>query len=272
MSELVRDRYGRPLIKPLDGSWEVPFTRVSTLAKSLDDLSNLMSWGERKTAEGMLRRPDLQTRLAGVLANGNPDVDRDVKRMVNNICKEAKEAAGATTGRSSGTGLHSLTEAIDRGEEPWFIPVDDQPRLAAYREAMTGYHVLESELFVVNDTVQAAGSFDKLLGCPDGRVLVADLKTGKSEADYPFSTCVQIATYANAQRYAPDTGARTPIHPDLDPTTGILIHLPATGGCELYELDLTLGWAAAQLAVQVRKMRSLKPADLATKVTRETVA
>ena len=96
---------------------------------------------------------------------------------------------------------------------------------------------------------------------------MADLKSGKSEADYPFSTTVQIATYANGHRYDPETGARSPLHDDLDASAGLLIHLPPSGGCTLYELDLTRGWQAAQLAAQVRDARSWKAADLAREVS-----
>ena len=53
-------------------------------------------------------------------------------------------------------------------------------RLDAYREATQGFEVLDIECFVVNDELQAAGTFDRLYRCPDGRVRVADLKTGKS--------------------------------------------------------------------------------------------
>lgn len=262
-TEIRRDRWDRPLITPPGGGDPVPYTRVSTLAKALDDLSNLMTWGERKTAEGLLRRPDLMTRLSGVLANGNPDTDRQTKFYLNNICKEAKEAAGASTGASAGTGFHSLTEAIDRGAEPMFVSDADRTRLDAYRAAIAGLEILDIECFVVNDTVKAAGTFDRLVRLSDGAVVVADLKSGKSEAAYPFSTTVQIATYANGERYDIATGARSTLHADLDTSRGLLIHLPPSGGCALYLLDLNIGWQAAQLATQVRGFRSLKAGQIA---------
>lgn len=262
MTEIPRDRWSRPLIIPPDGGEPIAYTRVSTLAKSLDDLSNLMAWKQRKTAQGLVQRPDLLTRIAGVLANGDPDTDYPTKRDLNAICSEATEAAGASKGASAGTGLHSLTQAIDLGNEPLWVPEADQARLEDYRRETAGYEALDVELFVVNDTIRAAGTFDRLYRCPDGKVRVGDLKSGKSEADYPLSTTVQIATYANALRYDPETGERTPLHPDLDLTTGILIHLPASGGCRLLPLDLELGWDAAQVAHKVRSIRALKAADL----------
>lgn len=246
-TEIPRDRWKRPLIVPAEGGAPVPYTRVSTLAKALDDQSALMAWKQRKTAEGLVRRPDLLTRIAGALANGDPDNDWPTKKDLNAVCSEATEAAGASKGSSAGTGFHALTEAIDRGEELLFVPPADAPRLDAYRTATAGYTALDIETFVVNDEVQAAGTFDRLWLCPDGRVRVGDLKTGKSEKEYPFSTTVQIAVYANGLRYNPEAG-RSPLHADLDLTTGLLVHMPPSGGCEVVELDLDKGWRAAQAA------------------------
>lgn len=262
MIDIPRDRYDRPLIIPTEGGKPVPYARVSKIAKAIDDTTQLTLWKQRKTAEGMVRRQDLITRTAGAIAVGDPDTDRATKKKLNDICEQAIEAAGASRGSSAGTGLHELTEAIDSGNEPLFIPEDAKPRLEAYRKATAGYTSIGIETFVVNDTVQAAGTFDRLWLCPDGRVRVADLKTGKSEADYPLATTTQIAIYANALRYDPATGARAELHPDIDLSTGVLIHMPPSGGCTLYELNLEAGWEAAQVAAQVLRIRKWKPAEL----------
>ena len=173
---IVRDRWSRPLIVPPEGGKPVAYTRVSTLAKALDDLNQLMMWKQRKTAEGLLRRPDLLTRLSGAIANGDPDTDWPTKKDLNRICSEAVEAAGASKGSSAGTGFHALTEAIDRGEDPQYVGADDRARLDAYRKATEGYTPLAAETFVVCDELRAAGSFDRLWLCPDGAVRVGDLK------------------------------------------------------------------------------------------------
>lgn len=267
MTEVPRDRWKRPLIIPPNGGEPVPYVRVSTLAKALDDLNNLMAWKARKTAEGLVRRPDLLTLVSGAIANGDPDTDWPTKRTLNDAVKQAMEAAGSSKGSTAGTGFHSLTEAIDKGDEPLYVPEADRVRLEAYREATAGIEWLEIEQFVVNDVVQAAGTFDRLARLPDGRVVVADLKSGKSEADYPLATTTQIATYANGVRYDPETGDRAPLHDDLDVTEGLLIHLPPSGGCFLYRLDLTLGWKAAQLAAQVSALRKVKADAIRQAVT-----
>ena len=58
-----------------------------------------------------------------------------------------------------------------------------------------------------------------------------------------------IAVYAHGHRYDGET--RSPPHPDLDLTTGLLIHLPPpTKGekprYDVVPLDLERGWRAAQ--------------------------
>ena len=266
MSDIARDRWGRPLIIPPEGGKPVAYTRVSTLAKALDDLNQLMMWKQRKTAEGLLRRPDLMTRLSGAIANGDPDTDWPTKKDLNRICSEAVEAAGASKGSSAGTGFHALTEAIDRGEDPQYVGADDRARLDAYRTATEGYTPLDAETFVVCDELRAAGSFDRLWLCPDGAVRVGDLKTGKSEPQYPLATAMQLAIYANGSRYDPATGERTPLHEDLDLSTGLLVHMPAVGGCTVYPLDIGKGWMAAVTASVVHHdIRKWKPEDLIRK-------
>ncbi len=262
-TEVPRDRYGRPLIIPPGGGEPVAYTRVSTLAKTLDDLNNLMAWQCRKTAEGLLRRPDLITRTAGIIANGDPNDDWPTKRDLNTVSTEAREAAGAGVGASAGTGLHALTEAVDRGEDLLFVPTADHARLGAYREATAHLTALSAEAFVVCDELHAAGSFDRLWRTEDGRAVIGDLKTGKSEADYPLATAVQLAIYAHGKRYDPTTGERTDLDDRLDLTTALLVHMPATGGCQVIPLDIEKGWHAAKLAAEVHhSVRKWRPADL----------
>lgn len=267
---IKRDRWDRPLIIPVDEHGNVltdekpvAYLRPSSVAKSLDDNYQLTLWKMRKTAEGLLLRPDLMTRTAGVIAKGDPNTDTDTKKALNSITAQAIEAAGASKGSSAGTGFHDLTEVLDRGLSLPPVPGDDMARLRDYMVATEGIDWIDFECFVVNDRVKCAGTFDRVGRMPDGRVAVLDLKSGKSEAAYPLATTIQIAIYAYAQRYNEETGERSPIHPDLDLSKGYLIHLPPSGGCQLYELDILKGWKAAQVAAQIySEIRKWKPADL----------
>ena len=267
MTDIPRDRWGRPLIIPPDGGKPIGYTRVSTMAKMLDDTTNLMSWKQRVTVVGLARRADLRTRLAGIIASNTDPVGGDGKRDLNGVCAEAAEAGGGSTAASAGTGIHELTEAVDRGTDPADLLVDEglADRLRQYAEATACLEVLAIETFVVNDELRAAGTFDRLVRLPGGRVVVADLKTGAHDANYPLGVAVQIAVYAHGSLYDPVTVARSELHPDLDLTTGLLIHLPQKGdGCRLYALDLTAGYRAALVAADVHEIRAWKAPSLAT--------
>ena len=261
MTDIARDRWGRPLIIPVDGGKPVGYTRVSTLAKTIEDQSNLMLWKQRLTAVGLARKPELALRVAGVIASHDDPVG-DGRKDLNSIIAEATEAAGGSAAASTGTALHELTEAMDRHREIPVLPASVMDHLSAYSWTMAMLNVLDIETFVVCDELQTAGTFDRLVRLEDGRVVVADLKTGAHDPTYPLGVATQIAIYAHGLRYDPITGERTPLHPDLDPTCGLLIHLPAKASpatCTLYELDLVVGWEVAQVSARVRELRKAKP-------------
>lgn len=266
MTEISRDRWGRPLILPIDGGDPIAYVRTSTLAKVLDDTSNLTTWKQRMTAVGLARSPHLIDRVVS-LVNKHADPVTDARRDLNGIVKDAGTAAGQGSAADVGTALHEMTEVLDSGEELRVVNERWKPHLDAYLAATAHLEMLEIETFVVNDVLQSAGTFDRLVRLPNGRVVVADLKTGKSDPDFPLAVATQIATYARGSRYNPETGERSPLHPDLDPTVGLLIHLPAKSSpptCRLFDLDLVAGWKAAQLALQVREVRAWKARDLVT--------
>lgn len=259
-SDVPRDRWGRPLIIPPGGGDPVAYTRMSTLAKVLDDQSNLIAWGKRTVAVGLLKRPALMTKLSGLVAAGDLD-DYKTKRALNKLCDEAVEAAGGSDKASVGTGLHALTEALDAGRPLEYVAPADLARVDEYRAATAGYEALRAEGFVVVDEIQAAGSYDRLWRCPDGRVRVGDLKTGSWDKRYPMGVTSQLAGYARGAHYDFETGEREPLHPDIDPTTGLLVFMPPDGGCEIVPLDLTLGWRVLTTAVETRALRKLSAED-----------
>jgi hypothetical protein len=251
-TDISRDRWGRPLIEPIGGGKPEPYTRVSTLAKVLDDKTALTKWKQRMTALGIGLRPDL-AQLASVVKDDNQRLDA--------VVEEAMSAAQVTRPANIGTTLHALTEFLDRGEMPPNVPDSAWPDLTAYENATKDIEVLGSELFVVVDELKAGGSFDRLVRLPDGRVMVADIKTGQHEPRYPHAATTQIAIYSRGHLYEPGAG-RIGHLPDLgvDQDHGLLIHLPAgTGICDLYLLDLQVGWELACTATEVRARFRDKP-------------
>lgn len=273
MTEIQRDRWDRPLIIPLgeDGKPDleaklVPYQRISTVAGSLDDKSNLMKWKQRVTALGLARRPDQLLLVQGILAlYDDPLNDPKAKVELNRIIDVTDEAGGGNSAAAAGTGYHGLTEAADLGRGlPEGISGDVRQRIEEYIEAVREYQMLDIETFVVNDVTLTAGTFDRLMLCPDGAVRVGDLKTGKDDPEYPLKLVTQLAPYAYGKRYNPKTGERTPLHPNLDPTVGILIHMPQRGeGTRVYpNLNLVKGWEAALVAKEVSMIRKWKTSEL----------
>ena len=254
--DIPRDRYDRPKIIPVDGGNPVGYTRMSTLAKVLDDKGNLVDWKARMTAVGLLKSPALMTRLSGLLAGSSLD-DPKIKQAMKKIVDEATEAAGASNAASTGTGLHALTEALDAEHPLEYVSKADRDRVDAYAEATRDYTPLRAEGFVVIDEIRAAGSYDRLWLCPDGKVRVGDLKTGAWDARYPMGVTAQLAGYAHGKHYDPATGGREDLHPDLDIHSGLLISMPPSGGCEVIELDLDLGWAVLMVATKIHEIRKL---------------
>lgn len=263
-----RDRWGRPLIIPPDGGKPKGYTRVSTLAKALDDGTGLTFWKQAMTAIGIGKDRTLQMRVASLLAKGG-DTYKEQKGPLREICAQALTLAGSSKAAGAGTAIHEFTEVIDDGIRPEFVPPELLPILKAYDRETVGLKVVDKEVFVVVDELQAAGSLDRLyqFKMPDGRVVVGDIKTGASEPQYPLGVTTQCAIYAHGKRYNPATGERAPLHPDLDPTIGLLVHLPlepdANGKhrCDVYELDLEHGWHAANLALDVRNTRKVAPLE-----------
>ena len=289
---IPRDRYGRPLIPPATGGKPKAYTRVTTLAETLDDRYNLEKWKQRQVAVGLMLRPDL---LALVAAQQND------KGQLDHTCDEAIAAAKGGAAGNTGTALHALTERLDKGEDLGHIPEVLRADLDAYRACIDrhGIEVVEVEQFVVCEALEAAGTLDRL-GRVRDRLCVFDIKTGAGAVDYGLpSISVQLAIYAHAEtswsttdghvgrkfviskdRVDPTRSYVVPAHEtfvgskntdndqlvEVDKSRAYVIHLlPGSGRCELVEVDIVSGWQAAQTAKWVREWR--KRSDLGRSVT-----
>jgi hypothetical protein len=253
--EPQRDRWGRPLIIPPDGGKPLGYTRATTVAKTLDDEGSLIKWAQRMTAAGLVRRPDLLALLASKLDDGG-DIPEQHKADVQRICDEAKEHGGGSRAANLGTALHALTEALDLGRNPYVGP-DQAADIDAYRRAVEPFEVLGVEQFVVLDEHRIGGTFDRLWRLPDGRIVIADLKSGRDLSYSWRSISVQLAIYANGIGY--HDGLRTPLPAGTDTDTGIVVHLPVgQGRCDLYSVDLRAGTVALQHSMWARTWRNRK--------------
>jgi hypothetical protein len=249
--KIPRDRYGRPTLSPKGKKTAKAYTRVTTLAETLDDRYNLEKWKQRQVAVGLMLRPDL---LALVAAQQND------KGSLDRTCNDAIDAAKGGAAGNTGTALHALTERLERGEDLGHIPEVLRADLDAYRACMDrhGIEVVEVEQFVVCEALEAAGTLDRLMKV-QGRLCIGDVKTGAGAIDYGLpSIAIQLAIYANAETSWTPVGGHVD-RPVVDRSRAYIIHLPAgTGTCELVEVDIVAGWEAAKTAAWVRSWRKRK--------------
>ena len=248
--EIERDRFGRPLIQPVDGGKRVAYTRATTFAGALSDQYRLGLWKQRMTATGLLDRPDLILAVAAA---------RHDSTKLDAVCESAVEAAKGTAAAGIGTSLHTLTEMVDRGIDVGTIPDAYVADLAAYQKATEELTALHIEQICVQDFLKVAGTPDRIVNFRK-KTHIADLKSGSIQWD-PIKIAAQLAIYARSKIYDVATGERTPHGAEID--WGIVIHAPAgTGTCTLYWVDLLKGWEAVLLARQVRDMRAISTKHL----------
>lgn len=265
MTDVAQVLRQRPEPKMSRGQYVIKgktYTRVTTLAGTLEDRFSLNAWQQRMVAHGLAQRHDLYVAVAST--------HLDNKAKLNQLCEQAIEAAKGSAGANLGTALHAFTERIDLGEE-LSVPPPYDADLAAYRSTLDAHGITLQPEFVervvVNHKIGVAGTFDRLLEVPgvegDGLV-VGDLKTG---GFLPFmSIACQLSAYAHAEElYDPATDTTSPM-PFVNTDWGLVIHLPAgTATCELYLVDLVAGWEMAQTSRTVRTWR--KRRDLTRPLT-----
>lgn len=255
-----RDRWKRYLLPDPETGEEVAWTRVSTIKGCIANTFNLELWKQRQVALGLSLRPDLLTLAASVA--GLPPGDKQAKETLNNVCRQAQDAAGSRAGANLGTALHTATERLDRGErlDAISLPAPYDADLRAYDEARRAAGMVTQpehiERIVVIPQLQVAGTLDRLTFWRGGR-RVLDVKTGQDASEFgQLELAVQMALYANAAyMWNLDTEQYEPM-PEVAKDWAILAHLPAGGGrCDFYPVNIAAGWEAAQLAAAVHAAR-----------------
>jgi hypothetical protein len=250
--EAPKDRWGRYLVQQPEGKPR-GYTRVTTVAKTLDDSSSLADWKVRMAITGLVQRPDL-------LAKASTSIDD--RTALNKIANDCVEASGGYSRANLGTSLHKITEQIDLGLKPAILPglqADIDAYVAGIAASGIVMHDEFIEVLLINDELEYAGTADRIVTLVDGRLVIFDLKTG-TDLSYSYGNIsVQLAMYANAEyRYDWKTGERQPM-PALDKTVGIICHLPAGDATvNFYEVDLVAGWEAAQQSFTTREWRKRK--------------
>jgi hypothetical protein len=257
-----RDRYGRYLLPDPNTGREIPWTRVTTLAKTLSDQYGLTKWQCRMVTKGIAARPDLYALAAATPIDDKATLDR--------LVDDAKEAAAASSGARLGSALHSFTEQLDAGEQVE-VPAPWDKDVAAYQQTLHQAGIIidpaHIERIVVVPELGVAGTFDRILTIPDTDApVVGDLKTGKDLSYGWGEIAIQLAIYANAKLMWDPTAGRYEPMPPMNRSDAIVIHLPVgQAKCDLYWVDIAAGWDAAQQCAAVRQWRARD--DLAVKFT-----
>jgi hypothetical protein len=242
---LIRGQYS---IIPDGGKKAELYSRVTNFIKPLADTYRLELWERRMVALGLVANPG----LFALVAAAHPDD----KNALDDYCAKAKVAAKGGDRADLGTALHTMTERVDRGEDPDTFPEPFRSDLRAYRATMdaAGIEILEIERYIVLPDLKVAGRTDRIVSF-GSQPKIADVKTGS--LDFGMGEiAAQLACYANGKTfYDPKIQTHTPM-PDVDKDTGIVIHLPAGKGiCTLHFVDIKAGWEAVQHADWIRKWR-----------------
>lgn len=250
--EVERDRWGRPRINGKT------YQRPSTLAKATESAGGLPKWMGARVFEGIRAQRDLL------------DADGDIRDLV----EQAAEAGGSKDGAGFGTAVHEVVESVvTTGMVP--VTADDQHVKCAHAVLdvldRNGFEVLLSEVFVVADDHDAAGTTDLVLRHLDsGRVYVGDIKTSGSAAGtaVKFSSLawsIQLAVYCDGRVITEEGSVAFSdiIGTDPEAGRGIVIHVDRnTAKATLVDVDLDAGRDGAQLASAVIAMRRTSPARI----------
>lgn len=254
--EIPQDRWGRPLLAPAPGAKPVPYTRASTIARTLDDPSGLIAFKQRQTALGLAARPD----LVDALTTTDPADKRAVERVVD----EAARVVRGDAGKDRAAELRRLTAIVDLANGRSIDAPDMEDDLAAYAEltARAGWTVLGVDVLTACHACKIAGRVDRVIEI-DGDVYVAAIDTRPVHA-HPTAWAIDLAAVAQGKPYDTTAGQLTD-WPHAAPRTdrALLIHLPVGAGtATAYWIDIAAGAEALDHAVWARAWRRLK--NLAT--------
>ncbi|MFE4451404.1 hypothetical protein [Streptomyces sp. NPDC056796] len=285
-----RDGWKRPLVIPKAGGKPAGHTRTTTFIDCIEDKTSLIDWGKRMVLVGAANQPALLDKARDL----NPE-DKGDKKKLNALAERALDVSGANDKREKGTYLHKLSEYVDAGQPlPATISDADMEDMMAYMVATAPLTTIAVEQFVVVNELNVGGTFDRLSGYagpgPDGKHIegsfISDVKTGSIEYG-ALKMAAQLAVYSRGEvydhtRFPVDTDdkkafaawkkravnaeeaakAYSPL-PPVNQDWGIIIHLPSGEGmCNLYWVDLNIGWAMANLALTIRKARGTRGAML----------
>jgi hypothetical protein len=266
------------------------YSRASSFGKPIEDQYRLNLWKLRRTVEGMSRDEGLLMRAQALaseatLPEGDPD-RRALRERWDALADEAIDAGKGTAEAEKGTAFHLLSERRDRGDDLSYLPAHLRSALDEWDRMMSRFEVVGTEQFVVDDELEVAGTYDRLLrprtvmeirraGTVIGRVtpgdlIIADLKSGKRDPRKVAYATQQIP-YAAGRPYSHD-GGRTDWPDGVRPsqTWAIIPHVShADGGAsaQLYWVHLPAARARIDLLRAIKQGRRVDDLFVADECT-----
>ena len=259
-------RYDRYLA-PRPGEDETTdWTRVTTAAGALDGGWGMIPWRVRTAALGFALDNKLYAELCTLVPAEGEEANR---KRLDTLCEKAHARAGGDDGRDNGKLLHTFSELTHLGEKV-NIPSPYREDIAALQAhlAVLGIEVLPE---YVERYVQLPDLSEPVMGRSDhaavkfgSELMTADLKTG-TLSDYSWmKIAAQLAFYSRATHmYNPGDRSHEPM-PEVSQDTGLVFHLPyGQARCDVWAVDLNIGWEIAQLCLEVRDIskRSKRAAE-----------
>jgi hypothetical protein len=273
---IPRDRWDRPLLIPVGGGDRQPYTSISTLSDALTDSYGLDRWDRRMIVRGIGLSEDLAALAAAEpyntgLGESDKGAMKESGRRLDEIIERARDVAKAHQKRDYGTAFHGFTEPDNRDQT--VVPIRMQPDVESFWAELErrGIEIVATEIFVVNESLRSAGTFDHLVRVPGiTDLVVLDKKTG---VYHPENCRIQLAAYAGSQVYDKETDERIPFeaaYGPVDQEIGITAHTVAIGGTTVcYEEPLEIGRRAAAAALWVREYRKVNGRKGGTKILEE---
>lgn len=209
----------------------VTYPGVTGILKIIDKSDALMSWAARQTAEAALALMDSPQVLDAVGPEGF------IKAVTSRSSWKRDDAA------SLGTEVHGYAELIARGEAFDSVPERARQHVAHYAAwwAASGWKLRAAEGLLVNTAMGYGGTFDLLARDPDGKTILADVKTGKAIYN---EAVLQLTAYGLAE--VVDTGGS--VYKMPAPDRYVILHVTANGVREV-EVPITSvergAWQAA---------------------------
>lgn len=263
--EIKRDRWGRPLIRPAGASYEIAYTRASSLGEYATSSHGLHRWQQRLLTRGMGVREDLAALAAALPELGdNAEENARIKAELDRIGNEAMSAVGRDWKANYGTAVHGLVDGDG------VVPERMKDDVSSYHEKMAGTTELLRNKFVACDALRSAGSFDTFRQWPGDELgKIVDVKTGMMK---PHAMAVQLAVYANGELYDHTTHQRSPWPMTVDRRVGIIAHVArGEGKTTLYRVNLEVGMRGAREAVGSRDYAAIPAGEILEKIDPEKI-